>query len=164
MHDPSPCSCQGLALGFIFGWRWIKTWKMLNKTNSKNSCVGGFFVPNLGTLAGLCLEVQINICFFNTHHRLEVYKQSVWHLVGSINIGWINACQERKVIISISAVFKPREKVNSENINELITPRKALKIHKVWGQLKTFCISHQYHYMILSANQGRCLLKFLKLS
>lgn len=60
---------------------------MLNKTNSKNSGRGGFFVSNLETLAGLRLEVQINICLFNTYHRLEVRKQSVWHIVGSINIG-----------------------------------------------------------------------------
>ena len=59
---------------------------MLNKTNSENSCLGGFCIPNLGTLAGLCLEMQVNICFFNACHRLDVCKQSVWHVVGSINI------------------------------------------------------------------------------
>lgn len=58
---------------------------MLNKTNSENSYIGGFFVLNLGTLEGLCLEVQINL-FCNAHHRLEVYKQSAWHSIGSINI------------------------------------------------------------------------------
>ena len=58
----------------------------LSKTNSENSCLGGVCVPNLGTLAGLCFEMQINICFFNACHRLDVCKQCVWHIVGSINI------------------------------------------------------------------------------